>query len=59
MVNALKEVSFDKVASQGDIEEEFIYTEVRRTRDDLDHDDAEFEGNGICKWSDIATNIRV
>ena len=48
IVKALKEVSFDKVASQGDIQEEFIYTKVRRTRDDLDHDDTEFEGNGIC-----------
>lgn len=44
IITALKEVSFDKVASGDDIDEEFVYTEVRRERDDLDHDDEEFGG---------------
>lgn len=43
IVNALKEVSFDKMSSSDDIEEEFIYTEVQRERADLDHDDSEFD----------------
>lgn len=45
VIKALKEVSFDKFAAQDDVDEEFIYTEVRRERADLDHDDAEFGGN--------------
>lgn len=44
IVNALKEVSFDKMSSSDNIEEEFIYTEVKRERADLDHDDSEFDG---------------
>lgn len=46
VVDALKEVSFDKMSSSDDIEEEFIYTEVKHERDDLDHDDLEFLGMG-------------
>lgn len=42
IIKALKEVSFDKVTSSQCVEEEFIYTEVKRQRDDLDHDDSEF-----------------
>ncbi|KAJ8651319.1 hypothetical protein O0I10_013188 [Lichtheimia ornata] len=42
VVKALKEVSFDKFAAQDDVDEEFIYTEVRRECADLDHDDSEF-----------------
>ncbi|CDH61338.1 hypothetical protein RO3G_17462 [Lichtheimia corymbifera JMRC:FSU:9682] len=48
VIKALKEVSFDKFAAQDDVDEEFIYTEVRRERADLDHDDAEFGGNLQC-----------
>lgn len=44
IIKALKEVSFDKVTSSDDIDEEFIYTEVKRERSDLDHDDSEFNG---------------
>ncbi|KAJ8651396.1 hypothetical protein O0I10_013066 [Lichtheimia ornata] len=45
IIKALKEVSFDKVTSSDDIDEEFIYTEVKRERSDLDHDDSEFNDN--------------
>lgn len=43
MVNALRKVSFSKLDGD-EIDEEFVYTEVKRARDDLDHDDEEFEG---------------
>ncbi|CDH61146.1 hypothetical protein RO3G_03583 [Lichtheimia corymbifera JMRC:FSU:9682] len=48
IIKALKEVSFDKVTSSQCVEEEFIYTEVKRQRDDLDHDDSEF--NNDTQW---------
>lgn len=44
LVNALKKVAFSNIPGD-DIEEEFVYTEVKRTRSDLDHDDEE-EFNG-------------
>ncbi|CDH61154.1 hypothetical protein RO3G_17462 [Lichtheimia corymbifera JMRC:FSU:9682] len=48
IINALKEVSFDKVTSCDDIAEEFVYMEVKRERRDLDHDDSEF--NDDTQW---------
>lgn len=44
LVNALKKVAFSNIPGD-DIEEEFVYTEVKRTRSDLDHDDEEFNGD--------------
>lgn len=43
LVNALKKVAFSNSQDE-ELEEEFVYTEVKRTRDDLDHDDNEFNG---------------